>query len=106
MKSIRRDTLFTRLLSDYGMLLVLALLCVLFSLLTIKEQTSTGSAGAKLLFERISKEPQADGRILIVAGSSEPEKEFADSLHRLLESAGYRSEEVTGSPMELRAWIA
>jgi len=106
MKSIRRDTFFTRLLSDYGMLLVLVLLCVLFSLLTITEQTSTGKAGAHLLFEQISKEPPSDGRILIVAGSSGPEKEFASSLHRLLESAGYRLGELVGDPMQLRARIA
>lgn len=106
MKSMRRDTMLTRLLSDYGMLLVLVLLCALFSLLTIKEQTSTGSAGAELLFEQISKEPPSEGRILIVAGSSEPEKEFAGSLGRLLESAGYRSREIVGDPMQLRARIA
>jgi ribose transport system permease protein len=106
MKSIRRDTMLTRLLSDYGMLLVLALLCVLFSLLTIKEQTSTGSAGAKLLFEQISKRPPSDAKILIVAGSSQPEKEFAGALGRLLERAGYRSREIVGDPMQLRARIA
>jgi len=106
MKSFRRDTLLTRLLSDYGMLLVLVLLCVLFSLLTITEQTSTGSPGARLLFDRLSKQPSSGGRILIVAGLSEPEKEFASSLHRMLEAAGYRFGEVSGDPMQLRARIA
>ena len=106
MKGVRRDTMFTRLLSDYGMLLVLALLCVLFSLLTITEQTSTGRAGANRLFEQVSGEPPSEEKILIVAGSSEPEREFADSLHRLLESAGYRPGKLTGDPMRLRAAIA
>jgi ribose transport system permease protein len=103
---MRRDTLFTHLLSDYGMLLVLVLLCLLFSLLTIKEQTSTGDAGANLLFEQISKKALSDESILVVAGSSEPEKEFATELHRLLGGAGYRSERLIGDPMQLRARIA
>ena len=39
----------TRLLSDYGMLLVLLLLCALFSVLTLADQHPAGEAAARQL---------------------------------------------------------
>lgn len=103
---MRRDTLLTRLLSDYGMVLVLVLLCILFSFLTITEQTATGKNGAALLFDQISTQSLKTGRILVVSGTSEPEKEFADELSLLLRNAGIEFGAIFGDPAALRSAIA
>ena len=50
-----KSTWFKRFLSDYGMVLVLAGLCLLFSLLTITEQHPTGSAAAEDMMNQIGK---------------------------------------------------
>lgn len=43
-----------KLLSNYGMILVLIALCVLFSLLTLKEQPYTGGTAVVQMADKIS----------------------------------------------------
>jgi ribose transport system permease protein len=80
--------LLGRLLSDYGMALVLLLLCGLFSALTLAEQDPEGSAGGEQLASLVARRVPRGGRVLIVVGASRQDEEFAAVLHRRLDAAG------------------
>lgn len=95
-----------RFLSDYGMLLVLILLCVLFSVLTLQEQNTTGETGARLLFEEISQEPQSKTDVLVITGTSSGESKFAQAMCDMLRQAGYLVLPIAGEPSQLREAIA
>ena len=59
-----------RLLTDYGMVLVLAGLCVLFSLLTLKQQVPEGQAAAVELARQVqSRIAKTD--VVIAVGADE-----------------------------------
>ncbi|GAF77580.1 unnamed protein product, partial [marine sediment metagenome] len=45
-----------RILSDYGMVLVLIALCVMISLLTIEEQTPSPETGAEQLLQQVARD--------------------------------------------------
>ena len=79
----------SRFLSDYGMVLVLALLCAFFSYVTWAEQHPAGAAAAELLTRDLLREAEAPNlHVLIVAGESEQERAFADTLRDRLTAAG------------------
>lgn len=69
---------FHRLFSDYGMLLVLLLLCGYYSWATLAEQFPIGQAAA----EQVAKEIAGTGakRVLIVAREQKEDALFADAL--------------------------
>ncbi|MBK7141414.1 MAG: ABC transporter permease [bacterium] len=106
MSNQRRDSAFTRLLSDYGMLIVLVLLCILFSALTVTEQTTTGKKGAELLSKEVIALYPHEGRILILAGLSPAELEFANEMKRLLRADGYNAAGLVGEPSDLRTEVS
>jgi ribose transport system permease protein len=92
-----------RLVSDYGMALVLLLLCALFSALTLGEQDPEGAAGAEQLGEIVARRVPRGGRVLIVVGTSRQDDEFANVLRHRLEAAGIDvAAEVRGTPADAR----
>jgi len=94
---------FARLLSDYGMVLVLLLLCAYFSWATYGKQSSGGRPAGEELAARISKRFGAGARVLIVARSTQEDREFAAALQEKLSAAGGRVvETVTGQPVDAR----
>ncbi len=106
MSNPKRDSVITRFISDYGMLIVLILLCILFSVLTVTEQTTTGKEGAELLSrEVVAHYPQKE-RILILSGTNPSEIEFANEMKRLLRSAGYNAAGYVGDPSGLRTELS
>lgn len=92
-----------KLASEYGMLLVLIALCALFSVLTIRELSPTGSSGGTLAFDLVRTEFEPGARILIVAGNSAEHQAFLQSLETQLSKAGYEVlESVSGNPVDAK----
>jgi ribose transport system permease protein len=85
------------------MVLVLAGLCVLFSVLTLQEQTPTGDeAAAEIARTLVARFDPGD--LIIVAGALNTDSEaFAKALGKRLEAEGYTgSRVVVGTPRDLR----
>ena len=91
--------------SDYGMLFVLLLLCVLFSLLTLKEQHPTGAAaGTQVAKAIVAANPTSE--VLIVARPTSEDREFSAAVRTALENAGATVlDTVNGSPADVRGSI-
>jgi ribose transport system permease protein len=95
-----------RLLSDYGMVLILAALCVLFSLLTISEQHPTGDIAARGLVRQIPGIVPEGSRILIVAQENADDREFVRILTEKLKDAHLELlPSVMGEPSTIRAHL-
>lgn len=93
----------TRILSDYGMVLVLLALCLLFSVLTIREQTPSGEAAAESLLERIAEDCSKTDAILVVGAEKKESAALAEIVGPKLAAAGFRNARtVVGSPSDVR----
>jgi ribose transport system permease protein len=92
-----------KLLSDYGMLAILLLLCLFFSLLTLKQQQPQGQSAAKQLANAVAQKASPGERVLVVAGT---QKASQDTARMVVEMLGRRSfsrvMEVRGTPRDLR----
>jgi ribose transport system permease protein len=92
-----------KLLSDYGMVLVLILLCVLFSVLTLKEQIPQDTTAVAQLIERINNEFEKSDIILTVGAVNTGSGPFAEALFNELKADGFSNvEKVLGIPKDLR----
>jgi len=93
----------SRLLSEYGMFVVLLLLGLLFSLLTIREQHPTGEQAAVALSRQLTDAGWRDRSVVIVARLDREDSLFAGSLEQALAGAGHsRVEVIRGDPASLR----
>jgi ribose transport system permease protein len=92
----------SRFLADYGMSVVLLLLCVLFTFATISDQQPTGERAAAVL----ASDLRTATRVLILCGVGEQNTRFADALDATLKSAGKTVvARVTGAPADARATL-
>jgi ribose transport system permease protein len=92
-----------RLLGHYGMLLVLVLLCALFSVLTLKRQHPQGAAAAAEIAREIGRRVDREALVLAVATDQAPSRETAEGVAALLGRMGFtRVRTVTGTPRDLR----
>ncbi|MBM3968421.1 MAG: ABC transporter permease [Planctomycetes bacterium] len=94
----------SRVLTDYGMIFVLALLCAFFSIATYSEQSPTGEAAARqvaaALIANFGKAP----RVLIAARDQADETLFANKLEAALSASGAKLLAVVkGEPRDARA---
>jgi ribose transport system permease protein len=87
-----------RLLADYGMVLVLLLLCAFFSVMTLTEQNPTGEAAARQLAGELRK----GGHVLIAVRPQADDIIFARQLQETLTAAGAQVTVVTGEPHDAR----
>lgn len=95
--------MIARILNDYGMILVLLALCVLFSLLTLKPQTPTGSAAARELAKTVIDEIPVDAAVIVTGAQRRDSADVAVRTHRALTEAGYENARlVVGAPRDLR----
>ncbi len=93
----------SRFLADYGMLLVLLLLCAFFSVVTTKEQWPAGEAGAKQVAAAIQEKHGKAARIIVAASMQSGDPEFADALAREFAAAGGKVLAVAkGEPKDAR----
>jgi ribose transport system permease protein len=92
-----------KLFSDYGMVLVLIVLCLLFSALTFKEQTPLGSKAVTEILEHIKSRFEKSEIILVVGASKKNSEPFAENVGSKLKEAGYcRARIVVGTPRDLK----
>ncbi len=93
----------SRFLADYGMVLVLLLLCAFFSVVTTKEQWPSGESGAKQVAAAIQEKHGKAARIIIAASTQSGDPEFADALAREFAAAGGKVLAVAkGEPKDAR----
>jgi ribose transport system permease protein len=93
-----------RLLSDYGMLVVLVLIGLVFSVLTLEEQPATDAAAARRLVAAISRQVPAGGRVLVAVRPTPEDGRLADALVTELSAAGLDvADVVRGEPQAVRA---
>ena len=96
-------SILSRAFAHYGMLVILLLLSVLFSLLTLREQQPTGDAAAGALFKRLKGPDGPRGSILILARPGEEDALFARKLRDHLASADLPvAGVIVGDPVTLR----
>jgi len=82
---------------------VLLALCALFSLLTIKEQTPSGEAAVRQLFDRVVGDCEPGEAVLVVGAERKESAAVAKRLGRRLKEAGFANARVVvGSPRDLR----
>jgi len=92
-----------RLVSDYGMVLVLLGLCALFSMLTLKVQSPTSEAALSALAGQIEHAFGKSDTILIVGATNKESAPFAEKLGLTLEASGFAETRViVGTPREAR----
>ncbi len=78
---------WSRIFSDYGMLGVLLLLCLLFSSLTLREQSPSGQHAADKTLKSLDKSTLGKATILVVSRHNEEDSLFATALQRQLVEA-------------------
>ncbi|MHC4745399.1 MAG: ABC transporter permease, partial [Planctomycetota bacterium] len=92
-----------KLFSDYGMVLVLIVLCLLFSALTFKEQTPLGNNAVIGILEQIKNRFEKSEIILAVGAAKKDSEPFAEKLFERLKEAGYsKARIVVGTPRDLK----
>jgi ribose transport system permease protein len=93
-----------RLLSDYGLLAVLALLGLAFSWLTLEEQSAADPAAARRMAADIRRTVPAGGRVLVAVRPTPADALLADNLAAALPAADLVvAETVRGEPQAVRA---
>jgi ribose transport system permease protein len=96
-----------RWLSDYGIVGVLLLLGLLFSLLTLKPQHPTGAEAGEQTAERVLGDHGANVQALIVTRNTAEDRAFATSAAaRLTAGGGTLLANVNGEPADARTAIA
>jgi ribose transport system permease protein len=93
----------SRFFSDYGMLGVLLLLCLFFSILTVNEQHPTGTSAAASLAGELREAGEPRTGVLIITRESGEEAAFARALEVELLEAGYAPVTIiAGDPAAVR----
>ena len=91
------------LIKNYGMVLVLIALCILFSILTIKEQNPDSESAANQIVKNVQQSYAQNDMILTVGSLNKDSESFAVSLKEKLEFNGYKNIVlVNGIPRDLR----
>lgn len=93
-------TSFTKILSDYGMVVVLLLLCLFFSAVTYTEQSASGPAA----LDQIAEGVKPGEKVLLIGGATASDKAQLAELEPRLKAAGANLlATVGGEPKEARA---
>jgi ribose transport system permease protein len=97
-------SLIRRLAADYGMLAVLILLGVVFSGLTLEEQSATDAAAARRIAQAIRRQVPEAARVLVAVRPTPEDSLLAESLVREIAAAGMQvADVVRGEPQAVRA---
>jgi ribose transport system permease protein len=78
----------TRFITDYGMILVLLLLCTFFSIMTYSDQSPSGDVAAKQVVSAIQQQFGSSAKVLIAAGGQPGDAAFAMHIERELTASG------------------
>jgi len=105
-QSPRGLDMMRKVLANYGMIVVLMGLCVLFSILTLKEQMAEGKSAARSVAGRITREFEKSDVILAVGASNTDSAAFAEHLQNALKGQGFTDARlVIGTPRDVRMAI-
>lgn len=92
-----------RRFDDYGMPVVLLLLCAFFSVLTIRDQQPNDAAAAQELARQISRSVAAGARVMIATRDLAEDRVFADALSGALTRGGVSVvKQIAGEPKDAR----
>jgi len=95
-----------KLLNNYGMVLVLLGLCVIFSILTLKQQIPAGKAAVTEVSAQIIQDCEPNDVILAVGAFNRESARFAEAVSASLQENGFSCVQVvTGRPHDLRATL-
>ena len=98
------NRLLSRLLTDYGMILVLAILCAFFSVATLSEQAPTGEAAAREVAMALGTKFRKSPRVMIVARDQVEDAVFASKLEEALAATEAKVIAIVkGEPKDARA---
>ncbi|MDG2254179.1 MAG: ABC transporter permease [Opitutaceae bacterium] len=90
-------------LGDYGMVLALLALCVLFSLLTLKRQSGDGPQAVAELINVIEKKLPKEQVVLVVGAVNTDSAALAEAVYAEAREKGFeRTRLLVGSPRDLR----
>ena len=90
------------LASDYGMLGVLGVLCVFFSLITFENQQPVGRDAADRLLVQIQNQFETPGVAVLAGKGSDDGRDFVSQLEEQLMQEGWKVEaKIAGSPIDL-----
>ena len=88
--------------SDYGMLGVLGVLCVFFSLITFENQQPVGRDAADRLLVQIQNQFETPGVAVLAGKGSDDGRDFVSQLEEQLIQEGWKVEaKIAGSPIDL-----
>jgi ribose transport system permease protein len=90
------------LLTDHGMVLILFALCAYYSAATMADQQPTGASAGESLARDAARRFAGKGAILIVAGSTVEERQFADAAETVLRRQSIWARVVLGQPSDAR----
>ena len=92
-----------RLLTDYGMILVLLALCAFFSVLTLKQQVPEGKAAVTELAGEVRNRAAQTDVILVVGAVRQDTAKLAEDTGQALLDSGYsHTRVVVGTPRDLK----
>jgi ribose transport system permease protein len=98
---------FSKIVANYGMLGILILLCLFFSIMTMREQYPSGENAAKDILKPLLKSASSNDNILIVARDNEDDSLFAYMLRSSLIARGYPSPTIiSGDPSKIKSEMA
>jgi ribose transport system permease protein len=99
----RSHPFLSRFLAHYGMLGVLILLAVFFSVITVREQQPDGARAGRSLARRVAREAPVDARILVVGRAGVEDRQFVSALAGELARRGRTvTAQVPGDPVSVR----
>jgi len=91
------------LLNNYGMLLVLVGLIVLFSVLTLEGKAPTGRAAIDEVVQEIDNRFESSDTILVIGAAGKPSAPFAKNVGDVLKQQGFSNTQVVvGIPRDVR----
>ena len=96
---------FRKLLSDYGNVLVLLILCAVMSVATLKEQPATSPSAAKELAAQVLSDSEKGAKVMVIVrgGSKGEGPKFAENLEEALGDVGLSVvANIQGKPRDAR----
>jgi ribose transport system permease protein len=97
----------SRFLVDYGMLGVLAVLCLTFSILTVRDQFPIGVDAAHSVADAIQKMRPMPAEVIIVSQTGDEDRKFADAVRIDLRQLGIpKTSVIAGDPSTIRSRLS
>ena len=95
---------YGKLLSDYGNVLVLMLLCVIISIVTVEEQSPRSAAAAERLADNMVGAHSTGANVAVLVRHGDGAIDFSQTLEKALTNAGLNvTTNVVGNPAAARA---